>query len=263
MVGVYIPQFLKIMELKNSRGFNTWFMFLGHTGAYLSCLNALIFYINNWWTCSNTLNCTEKFLGFGLIIVQWFLYWILYFLFVKYHPKPDKSNLEYVTRYKWFYRRGFPYWSFIFSNIICVVFTIITLIVLDLHGWKNAQTSDINVLIIIMQVVITSMFLIHYIPQIWETYKLKQAGSLSLITLGLMAPGTFLWTIFLATQKYLVPNSKGESSPFVWVPYLIVGIFQAILLGMGIYYERQRKKKSGPYSILISDPSTDDDYFGP
>ena len=135
-----------------------------------------------------------------------------------------------------------------------------------LHHWHNVSSSDVTTLITVIQVGITGMFLIHYIPQIWETYKLKRAGSLSLITLSLMTPGSFFWTVFLATQSYLVPNSKGESNPLVWVPYLVVGIFQGILLIMGLYYERQTKKRIGVYEVLIDDDQeldteNSEDYF--
>ena len=48
LIIIYIPQFYKITSKKTSIGFSGWFIFLGHTGSFLACLNALIFYINNY-----------------------------------------------------------------------------------------------------------------------------------------------------------------------------------------------------------------------
>lgn len=251
---IYFPQFYKIIKKKTSIGFSVWFMFLGHTASFLSCLNALIFYINNWWTCHGSLNCTEKFLGFGLIIIQWLLYWMQYVLFVWYYPykqtdsliageKPHRKRLKLQTI------------TFIASHVIGLIYLGVTLGLLGHHGWRNASSSDLRTWSTIMEVTISVMFLSHYIPQIWETYRLKKVGSLSLVTLALMTPGTFAWTVFLATQSSLVPNSQG-SDPSVWVPYLIVGAFQAVLLAIGIYYDRKEKKRD-QYRLLLDDLEKD------
>jgi hypothetical protein len=66
-----------------------------------------------------------------------------------------------------------------------------------------------------------------------------------------MCPGSFIWTIFLASQSKITSNPNA-SQPQVWIPYLIVGIMQLVLLIMGIYYERMNKKRND-YLLQIND----------
>ena len=261
---IYVPQFYKINKKRTSLGFSVWFMFLGHTASFISCLNALVFYINNLWTCHGIRNCTEEFLGFGLIGIQWFLYWIQYLLFVKFYPKKKSRKLlgEDDPPLTFCQKLQTPKATLIYSHVIGVIFLCLTMGLLGHHHWINPSTDDLKVWVGVMEGTISIMFLAHYIPQIWETYKLKQVGSMSLITLALMTPGTFLWAIFLATQSFWIPEAEG-SSPLVWVPYLIVGAFQVGLLVMGIYYDRKNKEINQYRKLLfnISDDSDLNEFF--
>lgn len=249
LIIIYIPQYHKIIVSRSSLGFSTWFMFLGHTASFLSCLNTLVFYINNWWHCHGSVDCLEDFLGFGLIVIQWFLYWIQYLMFIKYYPEQNHHNHQ-EPQCKWYQGYQLAKITFIISHLIGLGFLAITLGLLGYHGWHDTNTSDLKGLTEAMEVIILIMFTSHYLPQIWETYQLKKPGSLSLITLGLMTPGSFLWTAFLALQDKMVPGSK-SSNPAVWIPYLIVGTFQGVLLAMCLYYDKQEKKLIAGYEKIF------------
>jgi len=80
------------------------------------------------------------------------------------------------------------------------------------------------------------LFSIQDIPQVLETIKLRRVGSMSLISLALLCPGTFVWTIFLATQGSVTPE-KQTGTILLWGPYLFVGSSQALLLVLGLRYE--------------------------
>lgn len=242
---IYIPQFHKIIKQRTSKGFNMWFMFLGHTASLLSWINAMMFYINTWWGCHGSRQCVEGFFGFGLLVFQWILYLVMYILFVKYHPGRDLNQLNDPIPDK---RVTIGFWV---SNAIGLVAFIITLCLLGYgHNWHGDETGDLTGWSLSLTVITLIMFLLHYLPQIWETCRLGTVGSLSLVTLGMMTPGTFLWTLFLAFQKN--DSNPDAGKPQIWVPYLIVGIMQAVLLAIGCYFERRAKRFKNKYSDIMS-----------
>ncbi len=284
LIIIYIPQYHKIGSNKSSKGLNAWFMFFGHTACWWSWSNTLIFYINGWWSCQGATNCAESFIGFGIVVVQWLLYFIMYLMYLGYLNEPNEL---YYKRIKLTNKR-MAIMTFSASILLCLVKTLVDLLLLQKYNWHNPINStnnttnfmDINsylnsnnnnniyteyliesndpnpVPLDIMgwtefaEAVILGFFLVHYIPQIYETYQQKSTGSISLITLAFMCPGTFVWTVYLALQGQIIDNNKQASNPIVWVPYLIVFIMQGVLLGMGIYYERVKKRQM---YLLFSD----------
>lgn len=294
LIVIYIPQYHKICKNKSSQGLNAWFMFFGHTACWWSWSNTLIFYINGWWSCQGATNCSESFIGFGIVVVQWLLYFIMYIMYLKYLHEPHEF---YYPRIK-VTNKKMAIITFSASILLSVLKTTVDLLLLQKYNWHNplnptnstnfidskpylnsnmdsntttvylldpndptsnptnnlTNTTNNNSVInpnpsdlmgwtAFAEVIILSFFLVHYIPQIYETYQQKTAGSISLITLAFMCPGTFVWTIYLALQGKIIDNNKQASNPIVWVPYLIVFIMQGVLLGMGLYYEREKKRK--------------------
>jgi len=252
VIVIYIPQFVKLYQKKTSHGFSPWFMFLGHTASFWTCANTLVYYINGWWDCHGTTNCSENFIGFALVVAQWILYFIMYIFYLLYLPDSKELYYPKYRKYCRLTKRQFVNLTFTISIILSAAALIANLFLLNKYHWHDpssgapdlvASTSAIEILILIF-------FLIHYFPQIYETYRIKEAGSISLVTLALMCPGTFGWTLYLALQGKIGPNSQA-GNPMVWVPYLIVGLMQAVLLGMGVYYERQKRRNL--YHLLIDE----------
>jgi len=244
IVGIYIPQYHKIYIKQSSHGLNNSFMILGNTATLLSTVNSIIYYINAL-PCSN---CTEEFLGLSIITLQWLLFLINYILFLRYHPSGQDLGSHMDRRVTW---------GFIGSNIFGALCFGITIGFLAVDHWHyDIHDQTIVVWSDILEVLITFFFLLHYIPQIWETYRLRDIGSISLISLGIMCPGTFIWTGFLASQS-MITNNPDASKPQVWVPYLIVGTMQLVLLVMGIYYEREKNKMKAYYLMQVDDEDQD------
>jgi uncharacterized protein with PQ loop repeat len=214
-------------------------MFFGHTACFWTWSNTLIFYINGWWSCQGAVNCAESFLGFGIVVVQWLLYLIMYILYLIYLHEPNELYYERPALSNKFVARC----TFLVSLILGLCKLTVDLILLQKYHWHDPPPpSDLTGWTAFAEIVILVFFLVHYIPQIYETYQQKSTGSISLITLGFMCPGTFIWTIYLALQGEIIDNNKEASNPIVWVPYLIVFVMQGVLLTMGIYYERQKKR---------------------
>jgi len=233
IIGIYIPQYYKIYKKKSSYGLSNTFMILGNMATFLTSVNSLIYYINAF-PCMRKENCVEQFMGLGIIILQWILFLINYIMFVYYHPSKHSSLIKFKINVNW---------GFILSNTCGIICLAITIGFLGVDGWKY-KTADAKFLVwsYILEVLITTLFLLHYIPQIWETYKLKEIGSISLVSLGIMCPGSYIWTFFLVCQS-TITNNPNASRPQVWIPYLVVGTMQLILLIMGIYYNRKRERQ--------------------
>lgn len=247
IIIIYIPQFVKLYTNKTSRGFSPWFMFLGHTASFWTCSNTLVYYINGWWDCHGATNCSEHFLGFALVVAQWILYFIMYMFYLLYLPEGNELYYPQYHKYCSLTKKQFVYLTFFISIILSAVALITNLCLLSKYNWHDpsGQAPDLTASTSTIEILILIFFLIHYFPQIYETYRIKEAGSISLITLSLMCPGTFGWTIYLAVQGKTTgsPDDTQAGNPMVWVPYLIVGIMQAVLLGMGFYYERRNRRR--------------------
>lgn len=88
---------------------------------------------------------------------------------------------------------------------------------------------------------------IQYIPQIWTTYHLKHAGSLSIPMMCIQTPGGLL----LATSLFLRLRWEGWST---WAIYLFTACMQGSVLGMCVYYELQARRESA--RIVIDAPTS-------
>ena len=235
LIIIYIPQLWKIYRTKSNVGINMWYMFLGHSASLLTTINSLIFYIDGWKVCNGIIGCVETFIGYGIIVNQWLLFLIMYILFIIYIHRPDEIGIFGI-------KRGILIkFTFGLSMILGIIILSITLILLNMNKWEYGEKKDLTIWSSFVEIIILVFFLIHYMPQIYECYRIKSAGSISLITLAIMTPGSIIFTIYLALQGSYFTTNKDTSNPMVWIPYLIVGIMQAILLGMGIYYERKKR----------------------
>lgn len=253
LIIIYIPQYHKICKNRSSQGLNAWFMFFGHTAAFWTWSNTLIFYINGWWTCQGTAGCMESFIGVGIVVVQWLLYLIMYLLYLYFLHEPNElyygsstrqlskclSNCRSSLTNKFVARS-----TFTVSVILSLIKLTGDLVLLHKYEWHNPdpEPTDFTAWTAFAEVIILTFFLIHYIPQIYETYQQKSAGAISLITLAFMCPGTFMWTVYLALQGQIIDDNQQASDPIVWVPYLVVFVMQGVLLYMGLYYERKKRQ---------------------
>lgn len=77
---------------------------------------------------------------------------------------------------------------------------------------------------------------IQYIPQIFTTWQLQAAGSLSIPMMCIQTPGGFVWSASLAKRLGLAGWS-------IWGVYLVTGVLQGIVLAMCISFEFRDWKK--------------------
>ena len=78
---------------------------------------------------------------------------------------------------------------------------------------------------------------LQYLPQIWTTYHLKHAGSLSIPMMCIQTPGGLVF----AASLFFRLKWGGWST---WAIYLFTSFMQGIVLSMCIYYELNRRSGS-------------------
>ena len=82
----------------------------------------------------------------------------------------------------------------------------------------------------------TILAAIQFLPQIWTTWRLQEVGSLSIYSMCIQTPGSFVWVGSLAARL----GWEGWST---WGIYLCTGILQGVLLTMSIGFEIRDWKK--------------------
>ena len=90
----------------------------------------------------------------------------------------------------------------------------------------------------------TALAAVQFLPQLVTTWRLQAAGSLSVPTMFIQTPGSFVWAGSLAARL-------GPAGWSTWGIYLVTGCLQGGLLAMCIGFgvrdwrERERKKRGG------------------
>lgn len=76
---------------------------------------------------------------------------------------------------------------------------------------------------------------VQYMPQLWTTWSLGHVASLSIISLCIQAPGSFLFAASLAVRL-------GKSGWSAWIVYVVGGCLQACLLLMAATFETRNRR---------------------
>ncbi|KAF9354756.1 hypothetical protein BGX34_010834 [Mortierella sp. NVP85] len=184
--------------------------------------------------------CLEGTLGIAQLFVQFVLFTLIFALYMMYFPPQKKVNtLRYKLRLLCLPARSFA-WSIslFFAKIIAGNFVVSAIITMILLAFVCDMTDHHSIWALLWAgfLGITSVFLtmIQYIPQIVETYLRKSVGALSISMMLMQTPGAILMTISLAHS----PGANWST----WVPYAVAAFFQAVLLGMCVYYRFHTKR---------------------
>jgi len=113
--------------------------------------------------------------------------------------------------------------------VLSTVFTIIsTLIAFLLAYFLGLSSIDVIMFANVFGVAAAVLQIILYIPQIYTTYQNKTAGSLSVATLLIQIPGSFLVVYY---QGIVLHNYWST-----WLPYFCSAVQQIILVAQCFYY---------------------------
>ncbi|MCJ1464774.1 hypothetical protein MMC07_003387 [Pseudocyphellaria aurata] len=239
LVGIlvsYLPQHYRIISRRTSEGISPYFVLLGTTSGTCAFANILTLPTSraDLRCCSEVsgFECFAGLLGIAQVGVQWSCFAVILLLFLIFFPRatpliPPNSSSSPPPSYR----------TAVFITLTCVLHAVVTLIVSalilylapqHLQSWANA-----------LGILATLLAAVQFIPQLFTTWQLQAAGSLSIPTMCIQTPGSFVFAASLAKRL-------GTAGWSLWGIYLVTGCLQGSVLGMCIYFElRERRRKKG------------------
>ncbi|MCJ1272038.1 hypothetical protein MMC22_011944 [Lobaria immixta] len=243
----YLPQHHRIISRRSSEGISPYFVLLGTTSGTCAFANILTLPTSRAdLACCSELSgfeCLAGLLGIAQVGIQWSCFAVILLLFLLFFPRatplttPKPSSPSSQPSYR----------TALFIAVTCVLHAVITLIVSalilylaphHLQAWANA-----------LGIVATVLAAVQYIPQLFTTWRLQTAASLSIPMMCIQTPGSFVWAASLAKRL-------GPAGWSLWGIFLVTGCLQGGVLGMCIYFElRERTRKRRRKESLDGDGS--------
>lgn len=246
----YLSQHYRIIARRSSEGISPYFVLLGTTGGTCALSNILVLPASraDIACCKEVgeFECFAGLLGILQVALQWSCFAIMYFsmtqiawtdslyshysrllLFLLFFPNATSISPTKASASTPSFRTA------LIVAGICVLHGFLTAIlnIVIINKNPDALQSYANVLGILATVLAS----IQYLPQLYTTFKLKAVGSLSIPMMCIQTPGSFLWAGSLAARVGWVGWST-------WFVYVVTGILQGGVLGMGIFFELRNRK---------------------
>jgi len=235
LVLSYIPQIYKLIKTKNSYGISPYAQVLSLTSQTLTLFNIILLQQGIINCCIigkyGVLYCLGSLMGVIQVFLQWSCIATIAYLFVIYFPSNINSGYTAIDIEG---ERLIKEWKLIVKIVYCyiTIFAIVlsltlTAIIMD---WS---ITDIEYLAGIFGLGSTFLSTIQFLPQIRKTYVNKSVGALSIPSMLIQCPGSFILVVFLAIQ----PGTNWTT----WITYFAGGTLQGILLSLCIYYYIKNK----------------------
>ncbi|KAF1362850.1 PQ loop repeat protein-like protein [Lizonia empirigonia] len=241
IVGIlvsYLPQHYKIIARRSSRGLSPLFVLLGTVSGTASIANILTLPESTAdMACCNEIGnfpCAAALLGIAQIGVQWACFFFIMLLFLIFFPRAPIPGIDQDAEDA--DPSHMPTWKeavlvlalslafFIVAFIGSVVF--VYALPSHVRGWAN-----------FLGLLATVLAAVQYIPQIITTWRLQEAGSLSVLMMCIQTPGSFVF----AASLYARLGSAGWSA---WGLFIFTGCLQGCLLAMTLsFLSRDRKEQ--------------------
>lgn len=250
IVCSYIPQHIKIIRNRSSEGLSDYYLFLGAVAMCALMMNTLILQYG-YFGCCKVLDfgpCLVNLLGVVQIGAQWLCYLVLFTLYVVFFPL-DKRYIASLSgsrrmhsSHEWMRTKRL-------STILAVYFVgiaIMTMVFLEVFG--DGQSSEISeytadVFGLLSMVCST----IQFAPQLYKTFKSKTVGALSIPSMCIQTPGSFLFVFTLAMRPGINVTT--------WITYLITGLLQGTLLIMCLIWHFRGKRLAREELYIASETS--------
>jgi len=235
LVISYIPQILKLIRIKNSYGISPYAQMLSFTAQTLTLFNIFLLQQEIVDCCIlgeyKILYCLGKLIGFIQVFIQWCCITTIVFLFIRYYP--SNINQEYIPIDEES-EILMKEWKTIVRIIYFLVGLMITIVVITIVAiFTNWDNESVIYLAGVYGLGSTVSSLIQFLPQIKKTFVNKSIGALSIQSMLIQCPGSFILVLFLAIQ----PGTNWTT----WITYFAGGTLQGILLVLCIYYNFKNK----------------------
>ncbi|KAK4098339.1 hypothetical protein N658DRAFT_432214 [Parathielavia hyrcaniae] len=237
MLISYLPQHARIIKRRTSEGISPYFVLLGTTSGTSAFANILLLPKSRQDVACckelETFHCIAGLLGIAQLGVQWICFtfiFVLFLVFFRYGPDDDTEIQELEDNQ--------PRWQ---TALLVASLTLLHgLAVIVITGVLSAVAKDyLPTWANVLGIMATLLAAVQYIPQIWTTYHLKHAGSLSIPMMCIQTPGGYVITASLFARL----GWGGWSS---WGMFLMTATMQGVLLCLAIYYEIQAHSAATP-----------------
>ncbi|ODQ79592.1 hypothetical protein BABINDRAFT_16763, partial [Babjeviella inositovora NRRL Y-12698] len=211
----YVPQHVRIYQRQTSEGISPFFLLLGTMSGFSALLNVVMLTQMLRDCCSSLswFDCANSQLGLIQVAAQATAAALILVLCVHFtRGSPFQMLAEYAKLVS-IYRVCSAY------LLVSAIFVIYPLV------WAPGLVTPVANFQGLFATVLAS---IQYFPQIYTTWRLKHAGSLSMNMMLIQTPGGFLW----ATTMILRPGSVWST----WLPYLAAASLQAVLLSLCVWF---------------------------
>ncbi|KJE91229.1 hypothetical protein CAOG_002395 [Capsaspora owczarzaki ATCC 30864] len=214
----YLFQIIEIIYRRSSKGISCFFLLLGTLNAFCLFDNSIVYQFDVIACCPewDGSDCQKQLLKLYQLGLQFSSLVFIYGLFLVFFPKRDESNAA-----EW--RR-----SCISAGVCFAAVSIFASIHAIIATQEGVQSSMLSHYADVLGYFGVGFVLCQFVPQIYKTIKEKSAGSFSIPMLIIQTPGSFIFMYFLATGH----NPEVTS----WLPILITGILQTILLSSCIFF---------------------------
>jgi len=233
-IASYIPQYIVIVSRKSSDGLSFIMIGIALTSSFFTAINAGIL---NW---SNVVCCVDENLTFGrclknnlateqLLIAVICTFTLYVFFLIYFHTEPTSTQS----------RRQRVRMKRIATVLFCTILFVSTglaILAALLYYDAGVDSHRIASFAKALGIISAIMILVQWAPQIFTTWRMQTAGSLSISMLLLQVPGSLLVIFF---QGIL---NKADIT--TWGPYVFGAIEQMILIVMLTFFWLREKRRT-------------------
>ncbi|KAI5241179.1 hypothetical protein E4T43_05684 [Aureobasidium subglaciale] len=235
----YIPQFARIISRKSAEGLSTLYILLGSISGTCAVANIMVLPASQTdISCCRhytRFGCISRLLGIFQVVSGVSLFWCIMFLYVYFSEEEADAQLHGRRRSLSSPDRTFRRAKRAIRLLITVVafaFGVLVVSAVVLKCFPGYSQEWANVL----GVCVAGFACVQWVPQVWTTIHLGHLGSLSLTSICMGAPYTWIFGINMIIRL-------GLSGWSVWIVYVLVGVMQLILIITAfIYMIRDHRK---------------------
>lgn len=234
----FAPQLISIIRKKHVEGINLLTYLLGTVSCTAVFLSGLLESWENLFCCSviTPWHCMVSLISFMQVGVNWLNYFMIFCLLALY-----VKNTEHKPKAKLQFRLSlavYVAWGVLGGTIITMAYLLV-------EGSPIMAPHTTGIYNKILGITGTVSIILQWSPQILTTFLHKGPGALSPITLSINSPGSML------TAFSQIAAGKSFS---LWLPYVLSGAQQAVIVSLILYFYCTRSKKSTIEEILEHDP---------
>ncbi|KAI7218569.1 hypothetical protein KC333_g3504 [Hortaea werneckii] len=248
----YLPQWARIISRQSAEGLSTLYVLLGSLSGVCAVGNILMLPSSavEMGCCRHNTRfaCVSGLLGVLQVVFGIGCFWVILFMYVYYSEEEAEAQAagrrsSFSGPERTFRRARRAYLILLVACAFAFAILLSSAIILNRFPWLAQGWADI------LGIAVAIFACVQWVPQTWTTWHLGDLGSLSLPSLCLMAPYTWIFGINMIIRL----GFRGWSA---WIVYVLVGTMQVLLAGMGICFavrDHQKPREERKASVSAED----------